>query len=179
MKTMVIVAHPNLKDSRANQALADALQGHADVDVRDLYLEYPDWRIDVEKEQRQLLQYDRIVFQFPFYWYSCPPLLKKWMDDVFTYGWAFGPGGEHLKGKEFVMATTTGGPENGYQPGGYNAFTVGELLRSIQNTIMRCHGTYLPIFVSYGAAHLSDGELAQEALRYAAYVRTPVLATAH
>ncbi|MDF7639407.1 NAD(P)H-dependent oxidoreductase [Lactobacillus sp. ESL0791] len=26
--------------------------------------------------------------QFPFYWYSCPPLLKKWEDDVLEHGWA-------------------------------------------------------------------------------------------
>ncbi|WP_396125955.1 NAD(P)H-dependent oxidoreductase [Brevibacillus laterosporus] len=25
----------------------------------------------------------------PFYWYSSPPLLKKWLDDIFTHGWAY------------------------------------------------------------------------------------------
>ncbi|MCC3372756.1 NAD(P)H-dependent oxidoreductase [Cohnella sp. REN36] len=179
MKTMVIVAHPDLKASRANRALAEAIRDDANIDVRDLYREYPDWQIDVQREQRLLLEYDRIVLQFPFYWYSCPPLLKKWMDDVFTFGWAFGPGGDHLRDKAFLVATTTGGSANGYQPGGLNAFSVGELLRHIQATIVRCHGTYLPIFVSYGPEHLSDGELAQEARRYAAYVRTAVLAEAH
>ncbi len=79
-----------------------------------------------------LLQYDRVVFQFPFYWYSSPPLLKKWFDDVLTYGWAFGPGGDHLKGKEFIVATTTGGKESEYHSGGYNWFTISELLRPIQ-----------------------------------------------
>ena len=29
---------------------------------------------------------DRIVLQTPMYWYSGTPLLKKWEDDVLTYG---------------------------------------------------------------------------------------------
>lgn len=74
MKTMVIAAHPNLNNSRANQALLLQLRSNADIYLHDLYQEYPNWNINVEKEQQLLLQYDRIVFQFPFYWYSCPPL---------------------------------------------------------------------------------------------------------
>ena len=109
MKIMVIVAHPELLKSRANQVLSLELKKYADFFVRDLYQEYPNWNIDVEREQQLLLEYERIVFQFPMYWYSCPPLLKKWFDDVLTYGWAFGPGGENLQGKQFVVATTTGG----------------------------------------------------------------------
>ncbi len=118
LKIMVIIAHPQLNHSRANQTWILELKKHANIDVRDLYQEYPDWKIDREREQQLLLQYDRVVFQFPFYWYSSPPLLKKWFDDVLTYGWAFGPGGDHLKGKEFIVATTTGGTESGYRSGG-------------------------------------------------------------
>lgn len=105
MKLMVIVAHPDLKTSRANRALMLEIHNHPNIDVRDLYRMYPNWNIDVEKEQQLLLSYDRVIFQFPFYCYSCPPLLKKWFDDVFTYGWAFGPEGNQLKGKEFMLAT--------------------------------------------------------------------------
>ena len=28
-----------------------------------------------------------------FWWYSSPPLLKLWFDEVLTFGWAYGPGG--------------------------------------------------------------------------------------
>lgn len=101
MKIMVIVAHPNLENSRANRALMQQAKQNTNgnVDIRDLYKEYPDWNIDIEREQQLILQYDRVVFQFPFYWYSCPPLLKKWFDDVLTFGWAFGPEGNSLRGR--------------------------------------------------------------------------------
>ncbi|WP_425454558.1 NAD(P)H-dependent oxidoreductase [Gracilibacillus dipsosauri] len=138
MKTMVIAAHPNLNNSRANQALLLQLRSNADIYLHDLYQEYPNWNINVEKEQQLLLQYDRIVFQFPFYWYSCPPLLKKWFDEVLTFGWAYGPNGDNLKGKEFMVATTTGGTEKQYRSGGSNWFTVSELLRPIQRTLTKC-----------------------------------------
>ncbi|MFK7692638.1 NAD(P)H-dependent oxidoreductase [Paenibacillus sp. HJGM_3] len=179
MKIMVIVAHPNLKGSRANQALAHELNNYPDIYVRDLYQEYPNWEIDVEREQRTLLLFDRIVFQFPFYWYSCPPLLKKWFDDVLTYGWAFGPGGDHLKGKQYIIATTTGGPENGYRSGGSNWFTISELLRPIQTTLTRCNGTYLPAFVTYNADQATDDYLLQEAKKYVDHIQAPERVLVH
>lgn len=168
MRTMVIVAHPDLDNSALNQALLSELQQQPNIRIRDLYQDYPDWNIDVEREHRLLLEYERIVFQFPFYWYSCPPLLKKWFDDVLTFGWAFGPGGENLRGKEFMIATTTGGPENTYRSGGHNWFTISEYLRSIQSTVTRCNGTFLPAFVSYSP---SADTLGDEAKRYAEFVR--------
>ncbi|HZG14902.1 MAG TPA: NAD(P)H-dependent oxidoreductase [Candidatus Bathyarchaeia archaeon] len=176
MKIMVIVAHPNLANSVLNKALMNEVSKRPDVLVRDLYQEYPDWQIDVEREQRLLLQYDRIVFQFPFYWYSCPPLLKKWFDDVMVHGWAFGPGGDHLKGKEFIVATTTGGGENEYRAGGHNWFTMSEYLRPIQATITRCNGSFLPAFVSYGP---SQAELPSEAKRYVEHIQSSVYSLAH
>lgn len=179
MKIMVIVAHPDLKKSRANQALALELKEHADIYVRDLYQEYPNGNPDVEREQQLLLEYDRIVFQFPFYWYSCPPLLKKWFDDVLTYGWAFGTQGDHLKGKEFLVATTTGGSENEYRSGGRNWFTISEYIKPIQSTLTRCNGTFLPAFVTYNASHATDIYLSQEAKRYVEHIQTSMRALIH
>lgn len=173
MNILVIAAHPDIKQSRINKALTAELKDRTDVIVSDLYQEYPNWLIDVQKEQQLLQQADRIVFQFPFYWYSCPPLLKKWFDDVLTFGWAFGPVGEHLKGKEFIIATTTGGLEEAYRSGGDNGFTISELLRPIQTTILKCNGTFLPVFVTYNSHQSSDDQLAQEARRYATHILTP------
>jgi glutathione-regulated potassium-efflux system ancillary protein KefG len=168
MKTVVIVAHPDLGQSKWNQALVNELKKRPEILIRDLYREYPDWNIEVEREQQLLLDYDRIVFQFPLYWYSCPPLLKKWFDDVLTFGWAFGPGGDNLKGKEFMIATTTGGSEREYRAGGRNWYTISEYMRPIQATIARCNGTFLPAFVSY----CPSGEaLNVEAKLYADHVR--------
>jgi putative NADPH-quinone reductase len=87
MKTLVIVAHPNLNTSRVNKTWLEEVKKYPDkITVHDLYASYPDWRIDVQREQELAMQHERIIFQFPFYWYSSPPLLKKWLDDVLTYG---------------------------------------------------------------------------------------------
>jgi glutathione-regulated potassium-efflux system ancillary protein KefG len=55
MKIMVIAAHPNLRESKWNKALMNELKNHPDIFIRDLYQEYQNWSIDVEKEQQLLL----------------------------------------------------------------------------------------------------------------------------
>ncbi|WP_028777255.1 NAD(P)H-dependent oxidoreductase [Shimazuella kribbensis] len=174
MKTIVIVAHPNLKESRANKTFIDSLSEQSHIDIHNLYQKYPDWNIDVEREHQLLLEYQRIVLLFPFYWYSSPPLLKKWFDDVMVYGWAFGPGGDHLKGKEFIIATTTGGKRKEYQAGGRNWFTISELLRPMQTTIQRCNGTFLPSFVMYNANLADEAQLTIEAGKFLNHIKSPL-----
>ncbi|MFC7441452.1 NAD(P)H-dependent oxidoreductase [Laceyella putida] len=66
MKTLVIVAHPHLNNSRVNKRWAEKLRDFSDlVTVHDLYAAYPDGSIDVAQEQALLLEHERIVFQFP------------------------------------------------------------------------------------------------------------------
>ena len=57
-----------------------------------------------------------IVLMHPIQWYSMPALLKLWLDEVLTYGWAYGPGGSALKGKDLWLVATTGGPERFLPP---------------------------------------------------------------
>ena len=45
--------------------------------VHPLYDTYPDEEIDVLAEQRLVEQYDKIIFQFPYYWFNYPALLKN------------------------------------------------------------------------------------------------------
>lgn len=80
-------------------------------------------------EQQLLEQHDRIVLQFPFYWYSTPSLLKKWEDAVLAYGWAYGSSSDKLHGKDLLVAVTTAGVQEGYSPSGMNKYTMVELLR--------------------------------------------------
>ena len=99
MRIMNLVFHPDLQASRVNRAWKRQLESSGKVATsRDLYGDYPDFRIDIEREQDQLLAHDRVILQFPLYWYSCPPLLKKWLDDVLTHGFAYGSTGDQLRG---------------------------------------------------------------------------------
>ena len=99
-KTLVVVAHPDLAASTINKRWVDELEKHRDdFTVHQLYQRYPDGKIDVPGEQRLVDAHQHLVLQFPVYWFSCPPLLKQWFDDVLTYGWAYGSKGNSLKNK--------------------------------------------------------------------------------
>ena len=97
-KTLVIVVHPTLSTSTINKAWSEAAYGHATLHF--LYDAYPNGAsFDIAAEQALIEAHDRIVFQFPLYWYAAPYLLKKWLDEVITYGWAYGEGGDKMEGK--------------------------------------------------------------------------------
>lgn len=141
--------------------------------IHDLYATYPDECFDVKSEQTLLLSHDRIVFQFPFYWYSTPPLLKKWLDEVFTFGWAYGPGERALQGKELVLAMSVGGPEHSYRVGEYNHYTISELTRPLQATANLTGMYFLPHFVQYGVVSADEEMINQSAAAYVQHITTP------
>ena len=110
MKTLVLVFHPDMSASRVNRLLAArAATLGDDVTVRYMYDIYPDQKVDVAAEQAALETADRVVLQFPMYWYSTPALLKQWQDDVLLYGWAYGSTGKALAGKELLVAVSQTG----------------------------------------------------------------------
>ncbi|MGP4082550.1 NAD(P)H-dependent oxidoreductase [Pseudalkalibacillus sp. R45] len=170
MKILVLIVHPNLKKSRVNARWMQELERSHKVTVHNLYGEYPDERINVRWEQELLSSHDRIVFQFPFYWYSTPPLLKKWMDQVLLYGWAYGPGGRALQGKELVLAISIGGAENSYRAGGKNQFTISELTRPIQATANLTGMFFLPHFVQHDTVIIKDEDINRSADAYVKHI---------
>ena len=96
-----------------NAALSSALDGAEDVTVRDMYSLYPDFQINVAEGQQLAAEADRIVLQFPMYWYSSPALLKQWEDAVLTYAWAYGSTGTALHGKDLLVADVRLHPTKG------------------------------------------------------------------
>jgi putative NADPH-quinone reductase len=174
-KTLVILAHPNLAGSQINAAWRTRLEeASGPVTIRDLYQLYPDWNIDVAAEQALLESHERIFLQFPVYWYSSPPLLKKWLDDVLTYGWAYGPGGDRLAHKEIGLVVSTGSPEAAYQTDGRLGHTLDELLRPFEQTVRLVGAHYLPVFALQGANHVIPADqLSRSANDYLGHVRAP------
>ena len=83
--------------------LWEAAQGLPNVRARDLFAAYPDYDIDVAAEQAQAQPASLIVLLHPIQWYSMPALLKLWLDEVLAYGWAYGPGGTALQGKDLNL----------------------------------------------------------------------------
>lgn len=175
MKILVNVFHPQLATSRVNRRWVEALENHDGIHVNKPYEHYPDWNIDVAFEQSLLLAHDRIVFQHPFWWYSTPPLMKKWLDDVLTYGWAYGPGGVALQGKDWVSAISSGGPADSYQSGGYNNYSMSELLKPLQQTANLIGMKFLPPFILHGTVQISPEAIDVSASTYLDHICNPVL----
>ena len=175
MKILVNLFHPHLNNSRVNRAWAQHLTTQPDITVRDIYALYPDGKIDIAAEQQALLAHDRLVFQHPFYWYSVPPLMKQWLDDVLVYGWAYGPGGNALAGKEWVSAISTGGPADSYQAGGYNGFSMSEFLKPLQQTAHLLKTRFLPAYVFHGAVNASDDDVRCSVDAMLAHISDPLL----
>lgn len=173
LKTLVLLAHPNLKESKVNRRWKHRLLKEKHITVHDLYQVYPDQIIDIEKEQHLLSTHDRIIFQFPFHWYSSPSLLKKWQDEVYTYGFAYGTGNQ-LKGKEFGLAISAGRTEDSYQPDGSSLYRIDQLLLPLKATILLTEMVYLPPFILYGAAHLNEEEIVESAEHLADYLKAPI-----
>lgn len=149
-RVLILFAHPALQKSRVNRRLIAAVRNMENVTINDLYEEYPDFFVNIKREQELLLNHDIIIFQHPLYWYSCPALLKEWQDLVLQYGFAYGAHGTKLTGKWVLTAITTGGPLSAYQRDSYNYFTIRELLRPFEQTVRLCGMVYLPPFVISG-----------------------------
>ena len=162
---LVIAAHPQLEHSRVTRALLQALAA-ADgqrIAVRSLYALYPDYFIDVAAEQAALQAARLVVWLHPVHWYSMPPLMKLWLDDSLAFGWAYGPGGEALRGKDLWLVASTGGPAASYRPDGYNRYFFDAFLYPYEQTAALVGMRWLPPLVLHGAHRISDEELAAHA----------------
>jgi glutathione-regulated potassium-efflux system ancillary protein KefG len=173
-KTLILFAHPRLEKSRINRKLLESIPKDLPVTLHDLYETYPDFNIDIEAEKKLLLEHEVIIWQHPFYWYSCPALLKQWIDMVLEIGWAYGPGGHQLSGKSAFNVITTGGPQEAYTHEGRHRFTIEELLAPFNQTAFLCQMNYLPPFSIQGTHRLTDVEVEQHALRFEQMLRKTV-----
>jgi glutathione-regulated potassium-efflux system ancillary protein KefF len=159
----VIHAHPYLRHSRANRALADALRASPGLDLRSLYDLYPDFDIDVSAEQRALDQARLVVWMHPVFWYSVPALLKHWFDKVLAYGWAYGEGGAALHGKHCLWVPTTGGTARDFTPSGLHAHPFVSFAPPIEQTARFCGMHWESPYIVHGANLIDEARLALQA----------------
>jgi glutathione-regulated potassium-efflux system ancillary protein KefG len=164
-RILVVVAHPYLEFSRVSASLLQAVRELSFVTIHRLYDHYPDFFIDVEHEQSLLASHDVIVLQHPFYWYSCPALLKEWLDSVLQGGFAFGPGGNFLTGKKMLSVVSVGGNVGSYTDQGLNGYSVEQFLLPFVQTARFCGMEYLAPYVIFGGQRHS-GQLEQAAQGY-------------
>lgn len=85
--------------------------------------------------QREMESHDAITLVFPYHWYGMPYLLKRFVDEVFTYEWSYAPSGKMaLRDKKLYVLTTLGAGEDDHRRGGFNHYSVAESLLPLRMT---------------------------------------------
>ncbi|AYW47395.1 NAD(P)H dehydrogenase [Tetragenococcus osmophilus] len=170
MKTLIIVSHPDIDESGSQQYLKEALPDSSDITYHHLETTYPDGKIDIEQEQALLQKHDRIIFQFPLYWYSSPPMLKHWLDEVLTENFAYGYGGNKLKGKELGLVLVIGMPEKEYQVGGNEGFSLSALTTPYQAMAKKTQMQFLKPFLIFQFHYMTENEKKRILIAYQQYL---------
>ena len=165
-KILLLFAHPLTYKSRVTVALVNAVKNMSGVTFHDLYDEYPDFFIDVKKEQELLLDHDLIIWQHPFYWYSAPAIIKEWFDLVLEHGFAYGKTGQALKGKMAMSVISTGGKKETYAINGHNSYPIKQFLIPYEQSCRLCQMKYLPPLVFHGSHLLSDKDIEMAKIDY-------------
>ena len=153
-KILILFSHPAIHKARVNSRIIESVKNIEGVTFHDLYETYPDFLINVSREQNLLKDHEYIIFQHPFYWYGCPAILKEWMDLVLEYGFAYGPDGDSLNGKKMISVISAGGSRDAYKTDGYNKHTIREFLVPFEQTANLCGMHYLPPLVIHDAISL-------------------------
>lgn len=169
---VVYFAHLAIEHSVINRALCSAVRDLPQVDFRDLHELYPDFYIDAQSERAVLRAADLIVFQHPIYWYAAPAIFKHFVDTVWVRGFAYGPGGTALRGKDFLLVASTGALAEEYRPGGLHEHSFRELILPIEQTARFCGMRYLPPLVLHGGHSLPEEVVAQHAARYRRFLES-------
>lgn len=165
-RILILFAHAMPHTSRVNRAMIEAARTLPNVTVQDLYETYPDFHIDVPREQALLEEADVVVFQHPVQWYGMPALMKEWVDVVLEAGWAYGKDATALKGKGFWLVITTGGAADTYHENGAHGFPFSAFLPPFRQTAQFCGMHWLPPLVMHGAHLASSGEVDAHVARY-------------
>lgn len=141
-KILVVSGHPDYKKSLANRAILDEFHRMVpEVEIVCLDALYPDFSIDVDTEQKRLVEAETIVFEFPLWWYSAPSLMRRYFETVLSYGFAFGVNGTALQGKKVVFSFTAGAPAEAYTKDGYQHYYIEDFLPQFRALASLCHLT--------------------------------------
>lgn len=159
---LIISGHPNLAQSIANTTIIKELESLLpNAEIRKLDQLHKHYEFDVQNEQQAIEKADLIVWQMPFYWYSMPALMKKWLDDTFTHGFAHGSTAK-LAGKKLLISITTGAPENLYQQDGFFKHTIEDYLTGFETTAVLCNLDYQGAIWLNGVSYVGRDEQAIE-----------------
>lgn len=167
MKEVLIVSgHPSLdEESFSNRIILECLTHLLpEADILRLDRAHHHYEFDISLEQERLKKADVIVFQFPMFWYGLPALMKKYIDDVFAHGFAYGSTGTYLKDKMLLVSFTTGGSESDYRYDGEQHYPIEDFLPFLKNLALYCGMRWGGMVYSGGLIYLpgQDESIRQE-----------------
>lgn len=164
MKSLVIVSHPYPEQSNSVKALQRIAEDTPNVVVRNLESLYGNNLdgFDVTVEQKAHEQADRIVYLFPIHWFNLTPMLKAYLNKVWAYGWAFGPGGQALKNKEMLVVVTAGASQHTYSAEGLIHSSMDEVLTPMKASAYYVGMKYAAPLAFYDAMGASRETLAAQ-----------------
>ncbi|ANI83045.1 NAD(P)H-dependent oxidoreductase [Kosakonia oryzae] len=157
MKTLVIVSHPYPEHSHVIKALKETAESMVNVVVRDLEAIYAtrDIVFNIAEEQDAYDGVDRVIFMYPTHWFNLTPNLKSYLNEVWSYGWAFGPDGHALKNKEMMVVTSAGAAEQMYSADGLIKSSMADVLAPMKASALYVGMKYLQPLVIYNAVNVS------------------------
>lgn len=170
MKTLLLISHPDIDTSSTQQFFLASLPESEDITVHILDKEYEPGQIDVDREQALLMAHDRIVFQYPLYWYMTPPLMKEWLDVVLLNHFAYGAGGDKLAKKEWGTVVTAGNAEKEHHANGVVGFSMNEILIPMRATALRCGMDFIEPLVVYAFHQYEEEDKWRLLVRYQQYL---------
>lgn len=161
MKTLVIASHTYPDQSRVIKALQETAANLPDVTVRNLEMLYGKETsgFDMAAEQQAMAAADRIFFLFPIHWFNITPMLKSYLNEVWTYGWAFGPEGNALRGKDMQVVVSAGASAQTYTAEGLINSTLDEVLTPMKASALYVGMNYLPPLCFFDAMGVSEEKL--------------------
>ena len=157
---LVVMAHPDLAHSRVTRRVQEAFKAEPQVVLHDLYARYPDFWIDVAAERAALSAAQLVVWLHPVQWYAMPALMKQWVDTVLGYGWAYGPGGRALAGKDLWLVASAGNSAADYSAlGGPVEQPFAPFLPAYEQTAVLTGMRWVPPSIMFHAHQASETEL--------------------
>lgn len=169
-KILILFAHLDFQHSKLQRAMVQEVRGLPFIRFHDVLESYPDFFIDVQQEREALGWADLVVFQFPVYWYSTPAILKHWQDTVLTRGYAYGDGGDALRGKGFMVSLSSGGNEEAYTANGVHRRPLDEYLYPLKQMARFCGMNWLPPMVLQGGHDLETTVIDAHAAHYVQFL---------
>ena len=169
-KTLIILAHPDLTRSMANKKLKEEAEKKTDVIVHNIYEEYSNGKINLEKELNLLKETGTLILQFPIQWFNCPSLLKEWIDTVFMAAHFSVSEEKILASKKIGLAITTGGVKEIYEG------KLENILAPFLLSIDYLNAKNIPIFSIHGVmpGKISETEIGVSAKKYAEYLKNNI-----